>query len=151
VHNQAELLSLALTVAGLIWAIEVIRFWGPKAKEAYYAKHRTPAQWLVLGIIVSFVGSIIDNLYWGAAWGTNYLGLSMSAPLFQNGVYSNIPFIQVPLVLASVLHVWGAVVHTADPKQKKKEFNRFRNMVLVSGAGFVLTYPLFIYLKTVLN
>lgn len=137
-HALAEMLSLALTVAGLIWAAEVMRFWGPEARRAAFAKHRTASQWLILGIVVSFAGSVVDNVYWGIAWFSNFLQLEAAKAWFHNGVYSNVPFRQIPLLAASALHAYGAVVHTENETHKGKEFRRFKRMAAASlGAGLI--------------
>ena len=146
-HSQAELISLALTVAGVIWAFEVIRFWLPEALTAYRSKTKTPSQWLVLGIVVSFVGSIVDNTYWGVAWTAAFFDHPAQVWLFHNGVFSNVPFRQIPLVAASMLHALGAVVHTQDPEIKNKEMSRFKAGIWFSLAAGLLTYLVLLFFK----
>lgn len=146
-HSQAELISLALTVAGLIWAFEVIRFWFPEAITACRAKAKTPSQWLVLGIVVAFLGSILDNVYWGIAWTAALFELPFKKWMFHNGVFANVPFRQLPLVIASMLHALGAVVHTHDPEVRSRELKRFKVVIWISAIAGVMTYFVLLGLK----
>ena len=147
----AEIWSLALTVAGIIWAYEVLRFWREDTIAAWKAESRTAAQWLILGIVISFAGSILDNLYWGVAWGTHYLGLEISAKFFRNGVWSNLPFRQLPLIFASVLHAYGSIVYKSDPDVKARAMARFKRVAWRSGVWAVVTIPALMFIKALLN
>lgn len=152
-NASAEILSLALTVSGIIWAIEVIRYWWPEARAAWVkpSKERTPSDWLILGIVWSFAGSILDNLYWAAAWFSRLMELGVADGLFFNGVYANIPFRQMPLIIASMLHTLGAVAQKSNPVVRARAFRRFKLMVWHSAGAFVVTLILLVILRALIG
>ena len=108
-HKAAELLSLALTVPTVIFGVMVVVIWGKSILKRFSAEDRTATDWLILGIVISFIGSGLDNIYWGITWGSDFLGLESSASWFRNGVYANIPFRQTAGIVAALCHLRGAV------------------------------------------
>ena len=117
----AEYISLVLTVPTIMLAMWVIYDYGPRAVGAarrIVARDKvSEVDWLVLGIVIAFSGAIVDNIYWGLAWGTRYLGTyeAVESWLFSNGVFANIPFRQSAGILAALFHL-GAV-SLADSKK----------------------------------
>ena len=108
-HKAAELISLALTVPTVLLGSLVVVIWGKSSIKALKARRKTATDWLILGIVVSFVGSSLDNIYWGIAWGSDLLGLKSGAAWFRNGVYTNIPFRQTAGIIAAFCHLRGAI------------------------------------------
>lgn len=60
---------------------------------------------LIAGIAVGFAVSFFDNLYWGAAWLAEFMNSDNKRFLFENGVYSNVPFRQTAGIFAAGLHL----------------------------------------------
>lgn len=110
VNDTVTLLSLLLTPATVIGCIAVVVLWFDSAKKAFYEKHKTEMHWLILGVFFSFLGSIVDNTYWGLAWSANYLEHPLADDLFHNGVFSNLPFRQITTLLAAYCHMRAAIV-----------------------------------------
>lgn len=76
-------------------------------------QRRVGVNLLIVGIVISFIGDTIDNFYWGLAWGSDFFGSQWRDFLFQNGVYSNIPFRQTAGIIAAVLHLWDVFPSSA--------------------------------------
>lgn len=108
-HKAAELISLSLTVPTVLLGSLVVVIWGKSSIKALRATRKTATDWLILGIVVSFVGSSLDNIYWGITWGSDLLGFQSSATWFRNGVYANIPLRQTAGIIAAFCHLRGAI------------------------------------------
>lgn len=68
-----------------------------------------PQHWLVLGIVVGFVGKLFDNLYWGFAWSAYNQNLPTTEWYFAHGQQANIVFRQLALIASAGCHVVAAV------------------------------------------
>lgn len=135
--DAAELFSLFLTVPTILLSLLVCYKFLPRGWKAFKKKKPeaiTEVDLLILGIAVGFLGGAFDNLYWGAAWSSSYLGLPVKGWLFEHGVLFNIPFRQIAGLTAAILHLWALY--------KMRE----RIMVgwLVVGSAVVVTAILFI-------
>ena len=108
-HKAAELISLALTVPTVIFGIMVAVIWGRSILKRFGAEDRAATDWLILGVVISFIGSGLDNIYWGITWGADFFSLESSSSWFRNGVYANIPFRQTAGIVAALCHLRGAV------------------------------------------
>lgn len=108
-HEIVTLLSLSLTAPVLVASIAVVALWWRSAMNAFFEEHKTGTSWFVIGVVLSFLGSVIDNSYWFVAWLYDYLGRDEAQSLFRNGVYSNLPFRQGLTLLAAMCHIIAAV------------------------------------------
>ena len=108
IQHYAILISLALTVPLVGVSICVLDEWGPSLIHEPRRRF-TATDWLVLGICLSFLGSIGDNLWWGVAWATKYLNQPNAEWWFENGVFSNVCFRQGLKLLAGYCHLRAAV------------------------------------------
>ena len=100
-----EVLSLALTVSVLAFAFLTIKHWGVKPFLAAWRREElTATDWMIVGVTAAFVGAWWDNLYWGVAWVTAYLGLDAQAWWFEHGVVSNTFFRQGLGIVAGYCH-----------------------------------------------
>lgn len=104
-QDFAELLSLVLTAPTIILSVWVVALFYKLAWTALIAKNKTSTQWFVLGIAAGFIGSVMDNLYWGVAWTASFLSIDVADTLFQFGVFSNIPFRQLAGTVAAYCHI----------------------------------------------
>lgn len=103
----AEIISLSITPVTIYFSCLVAGLWWGAfldvAKSS--SKHRTPHQWFIIGVVISFIGQAGDNLYWGIAWACETLGLKSAPMWFKHGVISNIPMRQVAGAMAAYCHL----------------------------------------------
>ena len=104
-HTSAELVSLFLTVPGIILSVLVLFKWVPAGIKLVYEPLITSAGWITLGVILKFFFDILDSGYWFGAWGADFLRFEIAQTLFKNGVYANIPFRQMGLIIAAYCHL----------------------------------------------
>lgn len=113
VNEWAELVSLSLTVPTVLLAALVLYYYSPRAAIAIHKVARgepvNEVDYLVIGIVIGFTGGILDNIWWGIAWGTKFFDLAIHAWWFDNGVFSNIPFRQSAGIFAALYHLWPVI------------------------------------------
>ena len=63
------------------------------------------AQWLILGVSISFVGAFFDNLYWAIPWTLHYINSTHAEYFFLLGVHFNMFFRQSTGILAALCHL----------------------------------------------
>lgn len=107
-HETGESISLAATIPLLWLSFIVLKIWGKEACSALIKKEKTPVEWLLLGVAISFVGSILDNSYWFVTWALFFFGEPAAVEWFKNGVFANIPFRQVAGIAAAYCHIKSA-------------------------------------------
>jgi len=111
-RDVAEFISLLLTFPTIFMGCWVLAAFGQESirtlKTLYMWSIPSPQSLLILGITVSFLGSVADNVYWWFAWFADFLSLPVRDILFANGVYSNIPFRQGAGIVAAGLHLVAA-------------------------------------------
>jgi hypothetical protein len=73
IQKISEAVSLGLTVPTIILSLAVVRAWGPRVWFAVQQGKMSEAQWLILGVSISFVGAFLDNLYWSIPWTLHYI------------------------------------------------------------------------------
>lgn len=109
-NSWLELLSLALTIPTLFLAGLVVWRYFPSIRKLIRAKGRVqPRDLLISGIVISFMGAIADNIYWGIAWTCAYFDLPQKSWWFANGIWSNVPFRQGAGIIAAFLHLSAAL------------------------------------------
>ena len=107
IQKISEAASLGLTVPTIILALAVVRAWGPRVFASIRQGRMTEAQWLILGVSISFVGAFLDNLYWAIPWSLHYINSPLAEKYFLWGVHGNIFFRQLAGVLAATCHLKG--------------------------------------------
>lgn len=98
--------------------------------------------WLLLGILISFVGKILDAMYWQVAW-TSYLkNTSLKQSLLDYGTAANLPLRQLPIVLACICHLKAAHLSIADSYSKNKLafYSMLIGICLFYSLEFLTTY-----------
>ncbi len=100
-------LSLAGTIPTIWLAAVVLRIWGKDAAAAI-RKQKTAVSWMLIGVVISFLGSHGDNIYWGIAWVHSYLESPEKEWWFKHGVFSNLIFRQGAGTIAAYCHVRSA-------------------------------------------
>tara|TARA_R110000737_G_scaffold352662_2_gene399635 strand:+ start:734 stop:1186 length:453 start_codon:yes stop_codon:yes gene_type:complete len=126
VKEIGELVSLALTIPTVILGVAVVVQWWPAASLAARSrKLLTGSEWFIVGVALSFAGSVVDNLYWSTAWVESFLYGDITATwAFQNGAWTNIVFRQGVGIFAAFCHLRAAELATTPS-------SRFVNRLLV--------------------
>ena len=144
-NDLAELVSNGLTVSLIILGFHVVNYWWPQTSAAYLKFKRgedlTSTEKLIVGIFISFVAVILDNLYWGLAWTFHYLEHPYASIMISHGFYPNIPFRQGLGVLAAYLHI-VAYHQTNDGTGVDKAVLHLKISMI---AGLVYSIALFSY------
>lgn len=108
--QAAIVVSEFLTILCLGMSFAVIILWMPGNINRDESVNSHPSvKWLVTGIVTSFLASIIDNVWWGIAWGNRYFDTAYWEWWFDHGVYSNIISRQGLKLFAAWCHIKAAV------------------------------------------
>lgn len=107
-QKTAEICSLALTVPTVVLGVGVIWVWGPSAIKQLKAKTLTSESWFIIGVVVAFLGSVLDNIYWGIPWTLSFMGDPNTDFYMTHGVYFNIWFRQTAGIIAAYCHLKAA-------------------------------------------
>ena len=146
-----EIVSLWWTFPAIAISLLLLRRYGPRAiitiKRIFRGEWSDipPSSWINLGIAVCFFGSIVDNAYWLIPWSIKYATFDHSF-LFDFGVYINVPFRQVPLILGAILHVFAEALKHREPAQKEKRMKALVRTFWISaiiGAIYVLILTIY--------
>ena len=105
IQRVSEAISLGLTIPTIILSLAVVRAWGPRVWFAIRHGQMTEAQWLILGVSISFVGAFMDNLYWSIPWTLHFIDSEQADTFFLMGVHFNIFFRQSTGILAALCHL----------------------------------------------
>lgn len=79
--------------------------------------------WLIAGILISFLGKIADACYWQITWTSYIRGYQSSEFLITHGPSANIPLRQLPILIAALCHIKAATLTL------KEECDRCKVMV----------------------
>lgn len=119
--NSAIYISILLTFPTVVASAFVIYLWFPMVPKE--AKH-----WLILGIALGFLGTIVDNTWWGIAWYMRRVNDPHWTWWFDHGVYSNIFFRQGCKLAAAYCHIKAAMI-----ERKQADLNCMFLVLLVSS------------------
>jgi len=133
----AEAISLFLTWPTILLGAVVVIKWGQSAWKSLCTKRseRDSTQWFILGVAVAFLGSIVDNGYWGVAWTAHTIDHPQTLNLFATGVYFNIPFRQMAGAYAAYCHLKAYAAGSVENDLKTK---RLVVVSLMLGAAHVI-------------
>lgn len=121
IHKFVEVQSLIMSVPTILGAIAVVFLWG----RPTIFQRATTRDWIMLGVTISFVGQIGDNVYWGVAWTANFLDSPWASSLFQAGVFSNIPFRQGCGTVAAYCHLRAYCDITKNPRESVRALHEY--------------------------
>jgi len=133
---MAELISLGLTFPTAFLAGAVIWVWG----RTLWLKGKKPSasrDYFILGVVLGFLGSFLDNAYWFVPWSASFLGLSITEDLINAGVFFNIFFRQGAGIAAAWCHLRAAEL--AD-----EVHGRWLNRLLVISSVAGVAYSILI-------
>lgn len=99
-------ISLVLTSPTLYVCAAVAVAWWGKARQMWL-DNRTATTWFAFGVLIGFIASFFDNVYWGLAWAAKYaLGDGeVTDWLFNHGSLFNIGFRQAGIIMAGYAHI----------------------------------------------
>ena len=104
----AELISLGMTFPTVILAVAVVYTWFPSAKESFRSNCKESQDWFIMGVVIGFVGSILDNIYWFFPWSASFIGHESFQTLTNAGVFFNVFFRQGCGMVAAYCHMRAA-------------------------------------------
>lgn len=134
--DSFTLISLFLTPATILLAFVVLRHWGVEAIKAIVSGSPSPQTWLIIGIAFGFMGSLVDNLYWGVAWHLSYIGSPYVTWWFDHGSISNVFFRQLTGILSGLCHVMSAYALSRGSEAIK--MTRLMALCIALGAIYAL-------------
>lgn len=143
-NQQAEIISMWLTIPTLALGINVIRLFWRRSLSAFIHSLRTgkrpgSVDCIRMGITLGFAGGVLDNLYWLVAWSLSYVEAPKSIIdwFFFHGVWANIPFRQSTGILAAYLHCVADTKGETDdyPDDTMKQHSQLTRIVIISFIG----------------
>lgn len=126
----AETSSLLLSVSGVLLCVWFLLNLRGKACIAFSKRVKDSADWMIMGIVINHLFDALDSSYWLLPWSADYINSDSSTLLFSIGVYFNIFFRNIPLILSSYCHMRGFFVFLNDDAGINK-----LNRVLFIGFG----------------
>ena len=154
IHHIATWLSLSITPMTIAACAAVIYLFYPAAlhhvKEYKNNKLITGTGFMIIGIVIGFIGDAFDNLWWGFAWNAHYFESGNQEFLFENGVYSNVVFRQTLTLIASGFHLTGSylVACSTGETTSNARANKAFNLIKI-GAGVSLAYGFYLIVHTI--
>lgn len=100
----------------------------------------TASEWLIAGVFISFLGMVADNAYWGIAWTFSFLESDYKGWWFQNGVFANVPFRQLPGILAAYCHIRAAAAWRAENGDSQEGLRLWKIASLIMASGVFLGF-----------
>ena len=143
-QQAAELVSLAMTIPTLVLGMGVICVWGKAALSAMRRDTLDSHGWFILGVVGSFVGSVLDNLYWSIPWAHALLESQSTYDLMNMGVYFNIFFRQGAGIFAGFCHLKAADMSNTRPTKIANTLLAYSNLLAV---GVCIGFSIYIAWK----
>lgn len=117
-NQLAETLAVATSIPALFLCGLVLIHWFPEARRAFWER-RDAADWLVLGVSVSFTGMLLATLYWSLFWTLTRLDQPSAAWFSDHGALFNLFTRQTAVIAAAWCHLKAYHAHarakTKDP------------------------------------
>ena len=115
--DVVEGVSLVLTSPTIWMGVGVVCLWREQAWRTFTSKaEREAHDWLILGVCVAFIGSVVDNAFWGVAWTLDYIELEpYRTEFFEWGALPNIFFRQIAGIYAAHCHIKSYITRSGNP------------------------------------
>ncbi len=112
IYSAVELFSIFLTNASIFLTIALLIVFFPGLRRTLGVSRKTwkASQYMLVGVWVSFFGALLDNSYWNVAWIASLKELSAKTWMFKYGVFANIPFRNIALIVSAYLHIKAAYI-----------------------------------------
>ena len=109
----AKVASVWMTHVQIAACAVVIWLYGPDAMEWFrkFCRKERPEEmdYILLGIVLGFLGDKVDAGYWLFAWNADWFDLQSRRALFDWGPVSNLVFRNTGTTLAALCHIIAAV------------------------------------------
>lgn len=133
VHQLFTGVSLAATSPTIAVAGMVLWRWHARYVAYCREEFKTPSLTLIAGVYWSFIGSFVDNSWWGVAWSLDYQGVPSGENWwFENGVFSNVLFRQGTGLKAGLLHLHADWLSLEDRELRQRVGQRAKAVLVVA-------------------
>lgn len=133
-QKVAEIVSMGLTPVVVILSVAVVAVFSRSAVKAIKKHEKEATDWLILGVSLGFVGSILDNLYWSIPWSLHFLGNPLCTFFQEMGVFVNVVVRQLLGMTAAYCHLRAAEEQGSYFKGRTNSIFLFANVAGVSYA-----------------
>ena len=106
----ATLISLALTPLAILASLGVIVLWARSGRDALLQRDRVDRDYFILGVMIGFIGSLMDSIYWGIGWTLKYTSHPGWDDWLDEGALNNLIFRQGATALAAICHIKAGLV-----------------------------------------
>lgn len=138
----AKSISLAMTAPTVILGAGVIYMWGPASIRAVRTNTLDAQGWFVIGVIVAFLGSVVDNIYWSLPWTASFFEMDATGDLMEVGVLFNIVFRQTSGIFAAYCHLRAAA------ESSRRRIRAVNYLMAVSNFSAVLVIAVLWYMRS---
>ena len=135
-QRAAEAISLAITWPTIVLAFLVVLVWWRPAWRAVVCHwapdsyRMTAREWFVLGVVIGFMGSKLDNFYWMWPWSASFIGSEYKTALVNFGVFPNV-------LDRQMAGMFSAYCHLRSAREFGVEHWAVRNLHGITVASFV--------------
>ena len=99
--------SIRLALSPIVFTIAILVIY-KYSRSLKSFNEDSASDWLILGILIGFIGKLIDNIFWNCAWSAYYF--KHSTEWFEYGQLFNIPFRQIALIVSGFCHTKAAIM-----------------------------------------
>lgn len=138
-REQTQLQSLAWTLPLVSLCCVVV--WEIRKQSVHAVRHKVHSQmdWVILGIAISFIGKIVESLWWFIPWTMDYINHPSWGELNSAGVFVNIIFRQAFFTVAAYCHLRAFVA------PHRSEGLRIIHWILLASILVGQLYPVVLY------
>lgn len=140
-----EVLGLSLTTMGVFLAVCVVYLWRKNTLKHILSKHKTPATWVTLGVFTKHFFDIADNGYWFTAWAGHFLNGPWTGAMMGWGFIANIPFRNIPLIVASFCYLMAYYTYREQGTGTVKRLMRYSFYVGAATAVVMVVLKLTVF------
>lgn len=103
-------LSVSLTPMTMLVGAGVLILWVPSALKAVKISFKTEADWLMIGVVISFSSIILESFYWGVHLAAEFLSINLWLDMVAHGGFVNTIVGQGAAIAAGLCHIKGGNV-----------------------------------------
>lgn len=133
----ADILTVALSLPAVLMCLMVVRHWTPQASRAL-RERRDAADWLILGVTISFAGVAANMSWWAVYWFARVWDHASQVFLLDAGSIVNLFSRQGAVIAASYCHLKAYQTFRASPGGIRPETLLLLGLA-ASGIAFATT------------
>lgn len=103
-NEIAPVISLFLTIPTILFSIAVLAIWSKHGIESLKIV-KMPMDWLIIGVCISFLGIVLDNLFWTMILSVRYYSNDLHLDVIQMALYYNVFVRQLFGICAAYCHL----------------------------------------------